>query len=442
VNGLSGALLAHNPNGRNPVRLDRSQAFTCDNDHSYRGEQLAFDGTRMDRFTHVQVEDGGQRCLTSTMDYYDGNTVTALWNYAQRFSMSDNSRDVTFGPTGVGHLNLVAGQTHGALVTGSSPNVVDGTVVGNVAAQFDDCGPRTGPRLAMTGRNIGDLLGARGISWGYFSEGFRASARSIDGIAICGSAHATLAGTVEDDYYPGAIAEPFQFWASTANPHHLPPAAVSEIGHAGRANHQYDLSDFWDAADSGNEPAVSFLKPAVYDNGHAHTSDPLDEQRFLVDTVNRLQRLPTWASTAVVIAYDDSDGWYDHAPVTITNSSAVPTLDGLDGAGRCGSGRPLNAYEGRCGPGPRQPLLILSPYARRNFVDHTPTTQASILRFIEDNWLNHERIGDGSFDATAGTLEGMFDFAHPDPRLLMLDPGTGEPSTSHRETFRNGGGIR
>src|SRR5262249_29154950 len=159
------------------------------------------------------------------------------------------------------------------------------------------------------------------------------------------------------------------------------------------ANHQYDLSDFWTAVDHGTMPAVSFLKAAAYQDGHAGYSDPLDEQQFLVDTINRLERTKDWKSTAVIIAYDDSDGWYDHAmgPIVSQSNSAQ---DALTGAGSCGTAK-AGAYLDRCGYGPRQPLLVISPFARQNFVDHTSTDQSSILRFIEDNWQTG-RIGNSS----------------------------------------------
>ncbi len=438
VNGLTAGLLTHNPNGVNPRRLDRSEPFTCDNGHSYTAEQRAFHGGLMDRFV-TTVGRGAPGCApSSVMNYYDGNTVTALWNYAQRFAMSDNSYDATFGPTLLGHLNLVAGQTHGVVVSAatSTPAVRRGTVIDNASARYEDCTKPGVARLTMTGRNVGDLLSAGGITWGYFSEGFRPTARRANGTAVCGATHRNLSGRVEPDYIAGGGTEPFQFWASTSNRRHRSPKSVAEIGHAGPANHQYDLSDFWRAAAARRLPAVSFLKPAVYDNGHPATSDPLDEQAFLVSTINRIQQLPTWSSTAIVIAYDDSDGWYDHQMVVPRNASRDPAYDALSGPGSCGHGAPLAGYYDRCGPGARQPFLVLSPYARRNAVDHTETTQVSITRFIEDNWLHGTRIGRGSFDASAGSLAGLFDYAHPDNEPLMLAPVTGSPANGPVIRFR------
>jgi phospholipase C len=103
--------------------------------------------------------------------------------------------------------------------------------------------------------------------------------------------------------------------------------------------------------------------------------------------------------------------------------------DALTGPNSCGTGaNPLGGIQGRCGYGPRLPLLVISPWAKSDFVGHTTTDQSSIIRFIEDNWLGGERIGNGSFDALAGSLINMFEF-DPSYRAakLFLDPNTGEP---------------
>jgi phospholipase C len=142
----------------------------------------------------------------------------------------------------------------------------------------------------------------------------------------------------------------------------------------------------------------------------------------------------------VILAYDDSDGWYDHVQNVINPSMSAQ--DQFTAPGNCTPlpGQPgalstplpgLNGQpvQGRCGYGPRQPLLIVSPYAKANFVDHTLTDQSSILRFVEDNWLKGQRIGQGSFDATAGTINNMFDFSQTPTRKLILDPNTGLPKS-------------
>ncbi len=422
VNGLTGALLTDNPNEANPSRLDRSQALTCDMDHSYTAEQQAFDHGLMDQFVQYT---SGSSCSdkTQVMDYFDGNTVTALWNYAQHFTLNDNAFGSTFGPSTPGAINLVSGQTHGASPF-PIPGVVtaNGTDIGDADPTYDACSSKTGPTFSLSGKNVGDLLNAKGITWGWFEGGF-APTSTKGGKIVCGSSHQNIGGVTITDYIPHH--EPFQYYTSTANPNHLPPTSTAMIGKTDQANHQYDLQYFWQAAEAGYLPAVSFIKAPGYQDGHAGYSDPLDEQHFLVDTINHLETLPTWSSTAVIINYDDSDGWYDHVMSPIVNQSNDPSYDALTDPGMCGTAK-SGAYQDRCGHGPRLPLLVISPYARQNYVDSTMTDQTSVLRFIEDNW-QLGRIGDQSFDAIAGTLTNMFDFSGNNraPKLF-LDPATGE----------------
>jgi phospholipase C len=130
----------------------------------------------------------------------------------------------------------------------------------------------------MKGNNIGDLLNEKEITWGWFSGGFKPSAITEEGKTICKSAHVNIAGNNITDYV--VHHEPFQYYNSTANPHHLPPTSINSIGKTDQANHQYDLSDFWDAVESGNLSSVSFLKAPYYQTEHARASDPIDEQIF------------------------------------------------------------------------------------------------------------------------------------------------------------------
>jgi phospholipase C len=365
------------------------------------------------------------------MGYYDGNTVTAIWNYAQNYAMSDNSFGTSFGPSTPGVLNLISGQTHGATVTAGNAagNVSAGSVIGDPRPDpsLDDCTlapPRT--YISMSGKNIGDLLNAKNITWGFFAGGFKPTSTKADGTAVCGAHNTGLAGddakTTSGDYIPHH--QGFQYYKQTANPHHLPPTSAAMIGKTDQANHQYDVSDFFAALSAGNMPAVTYLKAPAYQDGHAAYSDPLDEQTFLVNTINTIMQSPFWSSTAIIIAYDDSDGWYDHVVSPIVMQSSTPD-DQLNGPGSCGSAVGVT-YQGRCGYGPRLPLLVISPYAKVNYVDHTITDQASILRFIEDNW-NLGRIGDSSTDAIAGPINGMFNFASGAVvvKATILDPGTG-----------------
>lgn len=426
-NGLTQQLIDNNPNLAKPFRLDRSMVITCDQNHEYKAEQQAYNGGLLDKFVQSASSNEKGCDPKQVMGYYDDNTVTALWNYAQHFAMSDNSFSSTFGPSVPGALNLIAGQSHGATPVNISDEVVNGTVIGDPDGKFDDCSK--GQTVAMSGKNIGDLLNEKGITWGWFQGGFKPSGRiaESDGSkAICNSSHTNIAGQNVSDY--SAHHEPFQYYASTANPHHLPPTSLNMIGKTDQANHQYDLSDFWNVVDAGNMPSVSFFKAARYQDGHADYSDQLDEQTFIVNTLNHLQKSATqWKDTAVIILYDDSDGWYDHVMPPIVNHSSDPENDALllrSDSGNCGNSTSTD-YQDRCGYGPRQPLLVISPWSKHNYIDHQISDQTSVLKFIEDNW-NLGHIGNQSFDAKAGTIMSMFDFEH-EPRMetLMLDPITG-----------------
>jgi phospholipase C len=523
VNGLyntpglngQGTLLTNNPNRDaagnqvNPRRLDPSNindVLVCDQDHDYNDEQKAFDGGAMDKFiTSVGTATGksptGQPCQASdAMNYYDGNTVTAMWNYAKSFAMSDNFFGTTFGPSSPGAINLISGNTGnvGQQINGANTDgdtVSDGnggySLVSDAQPYYDDCSTRDA--VSMTGTNIGDELNSKGLSWGWFQGGFAPSATYAQALAdigqtgqptstftpdefksffanannrpanssnqsLCSAVHpigAAIGGTgqwgYKDDYIPHH--EPFDYYASTANPHHLAPASLAAIGtdtqtyvngqpQFNTANHQYDVSDFnalLGAIDHGflspdHLPAVSFLKAPGYEDGHAAYSDPYDEQQFVTNEINALQQSPDWSSTAVIITYDDSDGYYDHVYSGVhnpSNTSAVATPPGpqdfLSGTGLCGTGTPLAGQNGRCGYGPRLPFLVISPWASRGQVDNTLTDFSSIDRFIEDNW-DLPRIA-RSFDSIAGSINSMFNFhGNGHSHKLLLDPTTGQPA--------------
>jgi phospholipase C len=444
VNGLTYALLNNNPNlnpvngagASNPFRLDRTQAVTPDQDHNYLNEEEAFDAGLMDSFP-LYTGSGGTDG-SEAMGYFDGNTVTAMWNYAQFFALNDNSYGTTFGPSSPGVVNLISGQTNGVVATlnGTGDEVNGGsdgslTLIGDADPIGDVCSSPTRAQATMGTKNIGDLLNDAGVTWGSFMGGFDLSAVNPNGTTGCNRSSTGLAGTTAD-YVPHHSF--FNYYASTSNGAHTRPASIAEIGNAGPANHQYDVEDFYAAVAEGNFPAVNFIKAPAYQDAHAGYSDPLDEQTFVVNLVNFLETTPYWSSTAVVIAYDDSDGWYDHQMGPIVNTSTGPD-DALTGPGACGTAatslpglNPADTHAlGRCGYGPRIPLMVVSPWARSNFVDHTVTDQTSVIHFIEDNWLGGQRIGNGSFDAISSSIAQMFNFNQIRSNgALFLNPNTGE----------------
>ncbi|HEV3499500.1 MAG TPA: alkaline phosphatase family protein [Bradyrhizobium sp.] len=463
----------------NPFRLSPSQALTADQGHNENQEESAYNNGRMDGFPAFVGAAGpppvgiGSKALV--MGYFDGNTVTAMWNYAQHFALNDNNYSTQFGPSTPGALNLISGQANGFSATlnvldpsgkvllhptheafGDAQQTANNiTEIGDGDPLLDACSNPAIDQITMAGKNIGDLLNDHGITWGAFMGGFDLTVVNADGTTGClRHTNPTAPGTPQftsADYIPHHAW--FQYYASTRNPSHARPSSVQAIGHSliphtntpDPANHQYDIRDFFTALQAGNLPAVSFLKAAAFEDGHAGYSDPLDEQHFLVRVLNALQKSPEWSETAVIILYDDSDGWYDHQMPPIVNPSFNTVVDTLNGPGVCSTSNgfqqdepvsttPLNGNFGkpawgRCGYGTRMPLLVVSPFARRNHVDHTLTDQTSVLRFIEDNWLSGQRIQHGgSFDAIAGPLNNMFDFDDRDdngPRKLLLDEKTG-----------------
>jgi phospholipase C len=493
VTGIN--LLADNPNGptgsgatfngtsaANPFRLAPSQAATADQSHAPKPEQTAYDNGKVDQFPGSTGAAGPPPAATSTsnaaltkglvMGYFDGNTVTAMWNYANHFALNDNTYTSQFGPSTPGAINLISGQTNGLaqytnVVSGgallhSSHEVFDGqggfTLIGDAEPLGDVCSNTSDDNVSFAGKNIGDLLNEKGLTWGWFQGGFNLELTNPNGTTGCARSTPNVVsgygGVAQADYVEHH--EPFQYYASTSNLTHARPNSVSAIGSSyeadGRtaepANHEYDTDDFFNALTNGNLPSVTFLKAQSYEDAHPGNSDPIDEQAFVVKVVNALEKTPFWESTAVVITYDDSDGWYDHQMPSIVNPSTSPYVDVLNGPSNCSKGAqqpedgkipdrttPLNGNGGlpvlgRCGYGTRIPLLVISPWARDNYIDHTLFDQSSVIRFIEDNFLDGKRIQPGgSFDSIANSIAPMFDFnrRYEDvrDRTLILDPDTG-----------------
>jgi phospholipase C len=467
VNNLVTAhLLTNNPNFTNPAngngaaepfRLDRTQAATADQNHDYTPEQQAYDGGKADLFPKYTGNGtpGGVGAFGTkgqVMGYFDGNTVTAMWRYAQHFAMDDNAYTPTYGPSTPGALEVISGQTNGLriITTTKGPSTLaapsfyikDGaggmTLINDADPGYDVCSnPRN--QVMLRGRNIGNLLNAAGITWGGFMGGFDLAMKNPNGTTGCRrSTYSPVVDADITDYIPHH--NWFQYYTSTANPKHARPASLWTIGysftHDGKrdpANHEYGLSDFYAAVRAGNFPSVSYIKMPAFEDGHAGYSDPLDEQTGVTTLINFLEQQPDWHNTAVILTWDDSDGWYDHAFARPTSPSFNAEADQLDGPGKCGRGTPLPGLDGkpvngRCGPGTRLPFFVISPWAKANYVSHDRISLASVVRFIEDNWLHGERLGGGSFDATAGPITGMFDFAGGGRNPpLYLDPNTGEP---------------
>jgi phospholipase C len=457
-----------------PFRLAPNQAGTASQDHNYGPEQYAFDNGKLDLFpvsvgtpdTATLVTETAAPSIAGTtaltMGYYDGNTVTALWNYAQHYALNDHSFGSGFGASTPGALELAAGQTNGVTFTVPYANIASGVIPDGQGGYTDindedpsgDVCSSTTANFSMTGKNIGDLMNTAGVTWGFFEGGFNLSITNANGTTGCTRSQpsANIPGNpLKADYIPHH--QPFQYWPSTANPLHYRPTPGVAIGASDPlnsttqlgANHEYDVLDFNAAltAATPSMPQVAFLKAPGIQDGHASSSDPLDEQTFIVNEINMIESSPFWANTAIIIAYDDSDGWYDHLSAVVNGSTSssdyavcnntisgskapAPSLPGPNS-----NGQPVL---GRCGHGPRLPLLVISPWAKKNYIDSTPTDQSSIAHFIEDVFLGGARIGTGSWDASSGSLMNMFNFSSttpPNPNVVLLNPTTGIVTTGN-----------
>jgi phospholipase C len=466
--GPVGPLLTSNPNEYNPQRLTPAEAYTSDQNHGYTPEQKAVNNGQMNKFvqdTESSTPAGGcgpEYCPPGiVMDYFDGNTVTALWNYAQNYAMSENDYDTTFGPSSPGAVNVTSGTTAEARALNpawdpaspsqptTSSQIVDvnkstglGVLYNDEDPYYDGCSDNNhsanGPLATLNGENVGNLLNAAHVTWGWFEGGFTPTSTS-NGLPVCAASHNNVAGVSVQDYIPHH--DPFQFYASTANPYHLPPSSLKEIGYTDQANHQYGMRYFTDAlhgAGGAQLPAVSYLKAPGYQDGHPGYSDPIDEQHFLVNTINEIEKSRYWSSTAIVITWDDSDGWYDSVVPPVINGSHDPLTD----TAICTS-KPITVgtTNDRCGYGQRLPLVVISPYTRENYVSDNMTDTTSIVKFIEDNWLHGEHIP-CSYDAVSGSLDapgGVLDF-HVRPHFapVILNPATGAVVSSGKPGHGHG----
>ena len=259
---------ANGAGATNPFRLDRSQAATADQDHDYTPEQQAFHGGLMDLFPLSPARRDRRRAGQATkglvMGYYDGNTVTALWNYAQHFAMSDNSFGTTFGPSTPGAINLISGQTNGiADQSNASGDAVDDgdggyTLIGDPDPLGDVCSSTTSEQVQYE-RTQYRRPAERGLTWGLFQGGFDLTDTNRQRHARAASAHiADVTGTKKADYIPHH--QPFQYYARPPTRTTCGRRRCAAIGQTRPGQPPVRHARLLRRAQAGNLPAVSFLK--------------------------------------------------------------------------------------------------------------------------------------------------------------------------------------
>lgn len=328
---------------------------TGDLTHRFFQHQAQINGGRMNRFAAVS-EAGGL-----VMGHYDGRQLP-LWSYAKRYTLADHFFQAAFGGSFLNHQWLACACTprfehapkaliavlgdqgeliHDGAVTpdGYAVNTLYSSQVPHPAVDSVKLlPPQTFPTL-------GDRLSDKNISWAWYSGGWND--------AVSGKPD-----------HPG-----FQF-------HHQPYAYFKRYaeGTKDRAEHLKDEADFLQAIEQGALPAVSFYKPLGYLNEHPGSTDILSGDRRTAEILGKIERSRQWPHTLVIVTYDEFGGFWDHVP--------PPKGD-------------------RWGPGSRVPALIVSPFAKRGHVDHTPYDTTAILKLIETRF-GLEPLGER--DAKAGDL--------------------------------------
>jgi phospholipase C len=336
--------------------------------HKYYANQYQINGGRNDQFVAWSNAGG------LTMGYYDLRG-SYLWRWASEYTLADRFFQAGFGGSWFNHLWLVcacvahwpeAPEDFVATPLPNEPsrlqdNIVrpDRYVVNDVlsVAPPNDCWPtRPDQRLPLqTLPHIGDRLDAAGVSWAWYAGGW-------------------------NDSVAGQRGPLFQC-------HHQPFVYFANVGGdpAARARRLKDETDFLAALQDGTLPQVAWLKPYGADDQHAGYATVAQGDAWLDRMLRAIQSSPYWPRVAVIVTYDENGGWWDHV--------APPVVD-------------------EWGPGSRIPALIVSPWARRSFIDHTPYDTTSVLKFIEWRWGLPPL---GPRDAAANNLLAAFDFSQPPP---------------------------
>jgi phospholipase C len=337
--------------------------LTGDAVHRYYHEQYQIDGGKMDKFVAWSDAAG------LVMSYYDATNMPE-GKLAQQFTMLDNFFHAAFGGSFLNHqflicacaptwpdapTNVVAQLDANGIMTKDGQVTPDGFAI-NTSYTINSPHPpsvtdqnRLVPQ--QTAPTIGDRLSDQNVSWAWYSGGWNT--------AVLGH------GDPLFQYHH----QPFAYYANYAD------------GTPGRADHLKDEQDFYTDVIGGKLPAVTFIKPLGPDNEHPGYATLLTGQQHVADLVSTIQNSNYWNDTAIIITYDEHGGRWDHV--------APPIID-------------------RWGPGLRVPTIVISPFAKKGFVDHTQYDTTSILKFIEVRW-NLQPLG--TRDATTGDLLTAFDFS-------------------------------
>ncbi|HZS82858.1 MAG TPA: acid phosphatase [Stellaceae bacterium] len=335
--------------------------------HRFYQEEMQIDGGKMDKFAAVSDARG------LSMGYYDGSKMR-LWRYAREYVLADNFFHAALGGSFLNHIWMIcactpryegapAAMTAVLRADGSLEKdgqiTPDGFAVNTIQSVFTPHSAKITDKSRLlppqTLPTIGDRLSEKNVSWAWYSGGWNAA----------------LAG----DPAPS-----FQF-------HHQPFAYFAAYGDGteARRRHLKDETDFLNDIDAGTVPAVAFYKPLGLDNEHPGYADITSGDRHVEAVIEKIRHSSAWPSSVIIVTYDENGGYWDHV--------APPKID-------------------RWGPGSRVPTVIISPFAKRHYVDHTFYDTTSILRLIEERFRLKPL---GTRDAQANDLRAALTLSQSAP---------------------------
>ena len=385
-----------------PVNLPLSVP-TRDLVHKYYHNIEQINGGRNDRFAAVSDAGG------LAMGYYDGSALP-MWQWAKEYTLADNFFMGAFGGSFLNHFWLVCACTpysdHAPekekaktdangriLLAADSPASAlqgrpryldgeftpDGHAVNTVQPPYQPSGrppapggdarlvdPDRHPLPPQTFRTVGDTLSAKGVSWAWYAQSWNAAL--ADGMQPPGEKRQVIYGRKPGRASFEAHHHPFNYFKRFAP------------GTPDRERHLKDGAHFLAALESGTLPQVAFYKPDSNSNEHPGYTDVLTGDRHIAELVAKIKASPLWPKAAVIVTYDENGGFWDHVP--------PPPGD-------------------RWGPGTRIPAIVVSPFAKKGFVDSTPYDTTSIIKFITRRFGLAPLPG---VRAGMGDLTNAFDF--------------------------------
>jgi len=281
------------------------------------------------------------------MGYYEEKN-SPLWNYAKRYTLADHFFTAAFGGSMLNHFWFVCACTpryknapkdlyatldeqgnlmHDGILT------PDGYVVNTIQPQNAPYDKRVTDRAhrlpPLTTPTIGERLDEKNISWAWYGGGW----------------NETSDGKSAPSFIPHH--HPFGYFANYAE------------GTKGRKEHLKDTVDFLTAINDGSLPAIAFYKPGMKVDTHPGYTSLKEGEDYVFSVIAQIEKSPLWKDSLIIVTFDEAGGFWDHV--------APPKGD-------------------RFGPGLRVPTLIISPFAKREFIDHTTYDTTSILKLIEDKY--------------------------------------------------------